>query len=1284
MEKKNFKSKFFCLALSILMFNGFALDVQADEITIPSNDDNTDMSENSGIINSSIIEGTEKENTESETKTDDGIKFEGTYDSLEDAQNKAEEKEDEYYDSGYENVKSEIEKIEDTEGKDVQIGVDFETIEDYKTKLSKEEALNLKLQLEEDESVTITISEGYDIIDYVEKDKIIERQFTTKEEALAFIQELLDEGYRVENIEFVNDTIEVSETKKFNTEEEALAFLEEFKKNHTNVEGTITPEYNEKEDVLVEENKGTEGFESKEEAEKEAEKLENSVSKDEKYYLVATVRGPEAIREENINKEFNTKQEALDYLASLEKNNYEIVSYEFTNNQEEQDRELNETFETEEEAQEKLDEFLNKYNNATGSLTAVYDKTENNAGEIIKSEEGYLTEKEAQEIADSLKIDENTDANYYVIATVTGRELVESTILNGEFESEEKAKEFIEALEAQGYEIKGFVFTANTQTDDMSLVNTYETKEEAEKALDDFKNNCDKDSVSGEITEVRDENKDTLVEENKGTEGFESKEEAEKEAEKIENSISDDEKYYIVATVRGPESLNVTEQFSESLSSEADVQAFLDSLKAQGYNIISYEFTNNQEEQDRELNETFETEEEAQEKLDEFLNKYNNATGSLTAVYDKSENVKEDEITSDNYYTNYEDALKAAEELEISEDSDLTYYVTATVVGPETTSSDLNLHGIFETEEEALDLINRLIAEGYIINDYKFINLTEVKDTKLDKTVETEKEAQEELDKFENNCDEGTVTDGNIEEVYDESGNIINSEYTTDEYYTEEEAQAKVDEEKAKTDHDYLIDGTVSNVRTDKKEINSTDFDSSLAAYEYKQSLQNQGYDISNLTIEKLVYKDGYWYTLDGVRIEQAQDTENKEFSYNHFDIAITESFKKIAANGSEEDVKGKITLTSVKVNGKSYRIPSRTTYDNMSGKYEYRMGNINVNNNTSVEISGYIVLSGTTEKIYFTMSGILNEENNICANTGSRKGFDIDFTKVSIYQEKVFIETNITEKYYIHGDATRNVYQGNLTKYQKDYDYRVTATGKETITLDAGTLEGTQTLNKYFVKTQKINKGYDYKVEANGTETVTLESGVLTGEKEKLGYYVDTKKYNKGYKYTVNATGKKTTTLDSGKISGTKELYKYFVNTQRIEKGYDYKVEATGTETVTLESGNLTAKVNKLGYYVDTKKYNKGYDFIVNVTGTKTLESGKLSADTELDIYKTVYDVDYTKAIPVYERQYFDKYKLTVTADEMEFENPKTADNGLSFIYLQIISLIGLLYSGIKLRFRK
>ena len=155
----------------------------------------------------STIKTSESKNLpiENETKSDNKISFDGKYDTLEEAEKRKAEKEAEYRNNGYEDIKSEIKTIKDTEGTEVFDHFDIEVTIDAYTDLSEEEANELKSELEQDENVSVTIKEAGEVYDHDEITDFSET-FENDADAAAIIQAMKDEGYTVSDLNYVYDT----------------------------------------------------------------------------------------------------------------------------------------------------------------------------------------------------------------------------------------------------------------------------------------------------------------------------------------------------------------------------------------------------------------------------------------------------------------------------------------------------------------------------------------------------------------------------------------------------------------------------------------------------------------------------------------------------------------------------------------------------------------------------------------------------------------------------------------------------------------------------------------------------------------------------------------------------------------------------------------------------------------------------------------------------------------------------------------------------------------------
>lgn len=293
-------------------------------------DDELDTENTPAIENEQV-----SENNEKETVKDDSVKFEGVYDTEKEAQDKAAEKEKEYQNKGYEDIKSDITKIETKKETgnviEKQLESDFTTEEDAYTDLTKEEAEDLKEKLEvdnHDKKVTVIIKSYQKDTG---KDEIItiKKNFNSKEESDAYIESLKEQGYVVSENELTENTKEEGRSFNavFDTREEAEKALKDFEEKYDNVTGNVSEIRNESKDSK-ETTKGTIKYDNIEDTIKAKEALETDNGS---YTITATVREEKVsgkIEEKIESEKFATKAEALAYIEKLKSEGYDVSDLE--------------------------------------------------------------------------------------------------------------------------------------------------------------------------------------------------------------------------------------------------------------------------------------------------------------------------------------------------------------------------------------------------------------------------------------------------------------------------------------------------------------------------------------------------------------------------------------------------------------------------------------------------------------------------------------------------------------------------------------------------------------------------------------------------------------------------------------------------------------------------------------------------------------------------------------------------------------------------------------------
>ena len=313
---------------------------------------------------------------ESETKTDSSIEFKGTYETEEEAQNKKDEKEKEYNEAGYENIKSEITVYTTTEetGNEIEEYTDstIATETDAYVFDTEEEAQNKKDELENSTNphdVVITVTINKRTVDTGEDEtSSITKTFNSREEAEAYIESLKEEGYEVISSSITQDshTEEVTLSNTFETKTEAEQALSEFENTYDNVQSEGVKEN--KTDTVIETIDGTTPYETKTEAEQALEEfLNDPANETDEFYFTGEVTGPTGTGEyetTTINEKFNSEEEALAYIENLENEGYTISNYSFTKDTTQEEGKIeNEKYSTREEAEQALENFKNEYPN---------------------------------------------------------------------------------------------------------------------------------------------------------------------------------------------------------------------------------------------------------------------------------------------------------------------------------------------------------------------------------------------------------------------------------------------------------------------------------------------------------------------------------------------------------------------------------------------------------------------------------------------------------------------------------------------------------------------------------------------------------------------------------------------------------------------------------------------------------------------------------------------------------------------------------------------------------
>lgn len=498
---------------------------------------------------------------------------------------------------------------------------------------------------------------------------------------------------------------------------------------------------------------------------------------------------------------------------------------------------------------------------------------------------------------------------------------------------------------------------------------------------------------------------------------------------------------------------------------------YIESLKSSGLQVENINFVYDTEEVS--LNETYSTLEKAQVALQEFIDTYENANGNLTPNDPSDTDTVIGTTEGTTAYETYEEANTALESFLSQNETDEFYFV-GEVVGPKGTGEYTTsvISESFDSEQEALDYLSNLEAEGYTIIDSLFTNNTEEAERFLNERCETEEAAQAAIAAFENQYHNTSI--GEVEKVHDESEDTTNS--FSQNFNSESEANDYLND---LSNDDTIVSGEVTSSSTPGETTPIDEvFDTQEEANEKVAELQNT-YEVVNTAITA----------------EQAGTVYEAELvTPNLGEHVVTDSLFVINRHGHNIYVWTLNQLTAEEI------AEFKRTYKEMNTPTPVDNSTPNVDDATFIYgFNNEFIENGK----FFTIKQ--NEDGTWVAV------FDSAATSHVIYGK--FIPVN---SYHLTGSVYNNIYTWTA----------------------AGTV---------------ITKGYDYIVTGSGYETVTLESGTLTGNKkiENQGYYYNVTQ--KAKSYTVNATGTKT--LESGTLTAdtTEEEMAEFYSLDLIRQKYEF-----------------------------------------------------------------------------------------------------------------------------------
>ncbi len=269
----------------------------------------------------------------------------------------------------------------------------------------------------------------------------------------------------------------------------------------------------------------------------------------------------EVIEKSLVSDYFDTKKEAQDWIdkrKEILKDAYEITKEEIiTSTVKEQvgdPIEIYEEFDNEKDALSKKEKLESDINNKC-DLEVVEEEEKHTIGTKVEFEKTFNTQEEAEEYKKSLEGKKDV--------TITEEVIDEETVY-----PEEKVTDIsTDSLEKLENEIKSVIDgIKEEETENIS----YETRVEQDKK---------EETILGEVTEEN------------ISKTFSTKEEAESFIENKKSEETDDVKFEFEEIKERTETFREESEINEVFDSMEDVNSFIDSLKEQGYNIDSYDVT---------------------------------------------------------------------------------------------------------------------------------------------------------------------------------------------------------------------------------------------------------------------------------------------------------------------------------------------------------------------------------------------------------------------------------------------------------------------------------------------------------------------------------------------------------------------------------------------------------------------------------------------------------------------------------------------------------------------
>lgn len=426
----------------------------------------------------------------------------------------------------------------------------------------------------------------------------------------------------------------------------------------------------------------------------------------------------------------------------------------------------------------------------------------------------------------------------------------------------------------------------------------------------------------------------------------------------------------------------------------------------------------------------------------------------------------------------------------------------------------------FSNKEELDKFIKNLEDQGYELNVNIEKNMSATLHT-IDSKFDTESEAIKAKEDFEKTYTNAKVTISKMRNANkdDRSFNEGTTRYLT---LNEAESVAKnltVDNEEK------TVSASVRTVTGEKvvlkENVNKT-FDTEREADNYISELIKNGYNTSKITKKMLTKEEFTWD--DGVEVDPGNPSGT--FNYHHFDITVINNYTYVDKDGKESKVTGDLTISSVKIDGTTIKMGNKSKDPNR-GDIEYASSNrknLNVSNKSLVEITGTVIYNG--KSLPFTVKGYLSEKQNVCGGRGNSKGFDLEFNKIIIYQDKVLVDTKLITKYQVTGEITKE-----------------------------------QEILAYYVDVETIIKGYDYVVKGEGTLIKEDGSYFVSGNAKKdileprasIDIITETKLYERYGKVVTKYVDTKGNTLKEDVITIDKVGSKYETSYPESIGKYDF-----------------------------------------------------------------------------------------------------------------------------------